>query len=123
MEPRLLLVEDHAAFRGSLGFLPDLGPGRRVVTECGSVAGCRALGDLLETIDLAPPDPMPPDGDGAGLVAVLRGANPKAGVPVPTAGIGPGPPERVAQAGAGGVLDKTAALTGTVAEVGRLARA
>jgi DNA-binding NarL/FixJ family response regulator len=44
MTLRLLLVEDHAAFRGALKFLLDLRPGMRVVAECGSVAGCRALG-------------------------------------------------------------------------------
>ena len=123
MALRLLLVEDHAAFRGALRFLLDLGPGMGVVAECGSVAGCRALGDLLEAVGLALLDPMLPDGDGAGLVAVLRGANPKARVLVLTASIEPGLPEGMAQAGADGVLDKTSAVPEIVSEVGRLAGA
>ena len=50
---RLLLVEDHAAFRGALKFVLNLSPGMRVVAECGSIAECRALGDRLRAIDLA----------------------------------------------------------------------
>jgi two-component system, NarL family, response regulator DevR len=123
MELRLLLVEDHAAFRGALRLLLDLRPGMGVVAECGSVAGCRALGDRLRFVDVALLDPMLPDGDGAGLVAVLRGANPKVRVLVLTASIEPGPPEGMAQAGADGVLDKTSAVPEIVAEVGRLAGA
>jgi two-component system response regulator DesR len=117
---RLLLVEDHAAFRGALKFVLNLGPGMRVVAECGSLAECRALGDRLRAIDLALLDLVLPDGDGAGLIALLRGANPGVRVLVLSANIDPGVRERVAQAGADGVLDKTNALTGIVAEVARL---
>jgi DNA-binding NarL/FixJ family response regulator len=117
---RLLLVEDHVTFRQALKFVLNLGPGMRVVTECGSVAECRALGDRLRAIDLALLDLMLPDGDGAGLVPVLRGANPEVRVLVLTASIEPGLRERMAEAGADGVLDKTNALTGVVAEVARL---
>jgi DNA-binding NarL/FixJ family response regulator len=118
---RLLLVEDHAAFRGALKLLLDLRPGMRVVAECGSLAGCRALGDLLKTIDLALLDLMLPDGDGAGLIAVLRGANPEVKVLILSASIEPGLGERMAEAGADAVLNKATALTEVVAEVGRLA--
>jgi DNA-binding NarL/FixJ family response regulator len=122
MERRLLLVEDHAAFRGALAFLLNLRPGTRVVAECGSVAGCRALGDVLETIDLALLDLMLPDGDGTELIAVLRGANPEVRVLVLSAFIEEdGVSERLAGAGADGVLDKTAEVPQIVAEVGRLA--
>jgi DNA-binding NarL/FixJ family response regulator len=121
MTLRLLLVEDHAAFRGALKFLLDLRPGMRVVAECGSVAGCRALGDLLRAVDVALLDLMLPDGDGTELVAVLRGANPKVRVLVLTASIEPGLRERAAEAGADGVLDKSAAVPEIVAEVGHLA--
>jgi two-component system, NarL family, response regulator DevR len=118
---RLLLVEDHAAFRGALKLLLNLRPGMRVVAECGSLAGCRALGDRLRAIDLALLDLVLPDGDGADLVPVLRGANPEVRVLVPSASVDPGVRERVAQAGADGLLDKTMAVTEIVAEVGRLA--
>jgi len=118
---RLLLVEDHAAFRGALKFVLNLRPGMKVVAECGSLAECRALGDLLKSIDLALLDLMLPDGDGADLVAVLRGANPEVRVLVLSASIEPGLHERMAEAGADGVLNKTTALTGIVSEVARLA--
>jgi len=116
---RLLLVEDHAAFRGALKFLLDLRPGMRVVAECGSVAECRALGDLLKRIDLALLDLMLPDG--AGLIPVLRVANPEVRVLVLSASIEPRLQERVTEAGADGVLNKATAVPEIVSEVGRLA--
>ncbi len=118
---RLLLVEDHAAFRQALKFVLNLRPGMRVVAECGSIAECRALGDRLRAIDLALLDLMLPDGDGAELVAALRGANPEVRVLVLSANIEPGRQERMAEAGADGVLNKATPLTEIVSEVGRLA--
>src|SRR5918997_5482178 len=117
---RLLLVEDHAAFRGALKFVLNLRPGMRVVAECGSVAECRALGDRLRTVDVGLLDLVLPDGDGADLVPVLRRANPEVGVLVLSASVEPGLRERVAEAGAAGLLNKATALTGIVSEVARL---
>ena len=117
---RLLLVEDHAAFRGALALLLDLRPGMKVVAQCGSLAGCRALGGLLQTVDVALVDLMLPDGDGTEFIAVLRGANPAVKVLILTASIEPGLQGRMAEAGADGVLDKTAALTEIASEVARL---
>ena len=117
---RLLLVEDHAAFRGALALLLDLRPGMRVVAQCGSLAGCRALGGLLRTVDVALLDLMLPDGEGTGLVEVLREANPSVKVLILTVSIEPGLQGRMAEAGADGVLNKTAALTEIASEVARL---
>ena len=119
---RLLLVEDHAAFRGALALLLDLRPGMKVVAQCGSLAGCRALGGLLQTVDVALVDLMLPDGDGTEFIAVLRGANPAVKVLILTASIEPGLQGRMAEAGADGVLNKMAALTEIVSEVARLGR-
>jgi two-component system response regulator DesR len=113
---------DPAEFRGALKFVLNLRPGMRVVAECGSLAGCRALGDRLRAIDLALLDLILPDGDGAGLVAVLRGANPGVKVLILSASTEPGLHDRVAEAGADGLLNKATALTEIVAAVGRLAR-
>ena len=118
---RLLLVEDHASFRQALKFLLNLRPDMRVVAECGSLAGCRAL-EGLGSVDVALLDLMLPDGDGTELIVVLRGANPGVKVLVLSASIEPGLAERVAEAGADGVLNKATALTEIVAEVARLAR-
>ena len=118
---RLLLVEDHAAFRAALALLLNLRPGMRVVAQCGSLAGCRALGgDLLATVDVALLDLALPDGEGTELVAVLRGANPGVKVLILTVSIEPGLEGRMAEAGADGLLDKTAALTEIASEVARL---
>jgi two-component system, NarL family, response regulator DevR len=117
---RLLLVEDHAAFRSALALLLDLRPGMKVVAQCGSLAGCRALGSLLEAVDVALLDLILPDGDGAEFIAVLRGANPSVKVLVLTASIEPGLQGRMAEAGADGVLNKTAALSEIASEVERL---
>ena len=118
---RLLLVEDHAAFRGALKFLLNLRPGMRVVAECGSLAGCRALGrGVLATIDVGLLDLMLPDGDGAELIPVLREANPSVRVLVLSASVEPGLRQRAAEAGADGLLNKAEALTEIVAEVARL---
>ena len=76
---RLLLVEDHAAFRSALALLLDLRPGTKVVAQCGPLAGCRALGGVLRTVDVALLDLFLPDGDGTGLVAVLRGPTLRSG--------------------------------------------
>jgi two-component system response regulator QseB len=71
-------------------------------------------------VDVALLDLFLPDGDGTGLVAVLRGANPSVRVLVLTASIEPGLRGRMAEAGADGVLDKTAALSEIASEVARL---
>lgn len=42
-------------------------------TPCGSLAGCSALGGLLQTVDVALVDLKLPEGEGSELVAVLRG--------------------------------------------------
>ena len=120
MELRLLLVEDHVAFRGALKFVLDLRPGMRVVAECGSLAECRALGDRLKAIDVGLLDLMLPDGDGAELIPVLREANPSVRVLVLSASVEPRLRQRAAEAGADGLLNKAEALTEIVAEVARM---
>ena len=119
---RLLLIEDHAAFRSALALLLDLRPGMKVVAQCGSLAGCRALGSLLQTVDVALVDLKLPDGEGTEFIAVLRGANPSVKVLILTVSMEPGLQRRMAEAGADGVLNKTAALTEIASEVARLGR-
>lgn len=43
---RLLLVDDHAAFRGALAMVLNLQPSMEVVAECGALSECRALEGL-----------------------------------------------------------------------------
>ena len=119
--PRILLVEDHASFRGALAVLLGRQPGTEVVAQAGSVAGCRALGAVLSSVDVALLDLRLPDGEGTDLVAVLRAANPSARVLILLASMEAGTEERAFGAGADGVLDKMTPLAGIAAEVARLA--
>ena len=119
--PRILLVEDHASFRGALAILLGRQPGMEIVAQAGSVAGCRALGALLGSVDVALLDLRLPDGEGTELVAVLRAANPSARVLILSASIEAGTEERAVGAGADGVLDKMAPLAERAAAVARLA--
>ena len=117
---RLLLVEDHTLFRGTLALMLRLQPDMEVVAECGSVAECRALGGLLGSVDVALLDLLLPDGKGTELVAVLREANPEAKALILSTSIETELAERLPEAGADGVLDKMTPMTAIASEVRRL---
>ena len=95
-------------------------PDLEVVAQCQSLAECRSLGGFAD-IDVALLDLRLPDGDGTQLIGVLRGANPRVKVLVLTGSVEAGLLERMVEAGADGVLDKTSLLQEIVAEVRRLA--
>jgi|SRR5215211_2285143 len=117
---RLLLVEDHAAFRSALALMVNRQPDLEVAVQCGSLAECRGLGGFAD-IDVALLDLRLPDGDGAELIGVLREANPRVKVLILTASLEAGLLERMAEVGADGALDKTRLPQEIVAEVRRLA--
>jgi DNA-binding NarL/FixJ family response regulator len=116
---RLLLVEDHAAFRTALAFLVGRQPGMEVLAQCASLSEARAFGGLA-AVDVALLDLVLPDGRGTELVAVLRGANPDVKVLILSASIDPGVRERATEAGADGLLDKMAPMREIAAEIRRL---
>jgi DNA-binding NarL/FixJ family response regulator len=117
---RLLLVEDHASFRGALALMLNRQPDLEVAAQCGSLAECRSLGGFAD-IDVALLDLLLPDGDGAQLIGELRGANPRVKVLIITASVEAGLLVRMAEAGADGVLDKMRLPQELVAELRRLA--
>jgi DNA-binding NarL/FixJ family response regulator len=117
---RLLLVEDHAAFRGALALMLNRQPDLEVAAQYESLAECRSLGGFAD-IDVALLDLLLPDGDGTQLIGVLRRENPRVKVLILTASVEAGLLVRMAEAGADGVLDKTALPQELVAEVKRLA--
>ena len=117
---RLLLVEDHAAFRDALARLLNRQPDLEVRSQCGSLAECRSLRGFAD-IDVALLDLRLPDGDGAELIGELHQANPHVKVLILTASVEAGLLVRMAEAGADGVLDKTSLPQELVAEVKRLA--
>jgi DNA-binding NarL/FixJ family response regulator len=117
---RLLLVEDHAAFRGALASMLNRQPDLEVAAQCGSLAECRSLGGFAD-IDVVLLDLLLADGDGTQLIGALRRENPRVKVLILTASVEAGLLVRMAEAGADGGLDKTSLLQELVAEVKRLA--
>lgn len=102
---RVLLVDDHAALREPLAFMFDREPEFEVVAQASSLEEARLK---LGGVDLAVLDLDLPDGLGTDLIDELEAASPKAQVLVLT-----GLPEEAqlalaVEAGAAGVLRKTA---------------
>ena len=116
---RLLLTEDHAAFRGALEFVPNRQLDLQVVGRCGSLAECRALRNL-GNVDVTLLDLHLPDGDGADLIEDLREANPRMKVLILSASPESGLQERMARSGADAVIDKTVGPVDIANDVRRL---
>ena len=116
---RILLVEDHAAFRGALAFLLGREPDLEVVAQAGSLAEAREV--LDGRLDVAVLDLSLPDGDGSELIGELRRAKPGVSVLVLSATIGSGRLDDVRKAGADAVLTKVESTSIIAAEVRRLA--
>ena len=102
---RVLLVDDHATFREPLSFMFDREPDFEVVAQAGSLEEARGM---LEGIDLAVVDLDLPDGDGTELINPLRALNPRCLVMVLTASADREAHARAVEAGAAGVLHKSA---------------
>jgi DNA-binding NarL/FixJ family response regulator len=104
---RLLLVEDHASFRQTLALVFDQEPDFEVVAQAGTVAEARLVMADRET-DLAVVDLSLPDGEGVDLIGELREANPYFAALVLTASLDRAEHARAVEAGAAGVLHKSA---------------
>ena len=104
---RILLVEDHTSFRQTLAYLFDHQPGFQVVAQAGSLAEARRAMDGSEA-DLGVIDLSLPDGEGTDLIAQLREANPHFAALVLTASLDRAGHARAVEAGAAGVLHKSA---------------
>jgi DNA-binding NarL/FixJ family response regulator len=115
---RVLLVEDHAAFRQSLASLLGREPDIEMVAQAGSLAQAR---QMLDTpLDVAVLDLALPDGDGRNLIGELRQRNAGISVLVLTVMLGPSHLEEVMKSGADAVLHKVASPPTIVEEVRRL---
>ncbi len=119
---RLLLVDDHPSSRKPLAMILDRERDLCVVAQAGSLAEAReAIEHLDGDVDLALLDLDLPDGTGTDLIGDLRAANPRALALVLTAFY---ERERIAnavEAGAAGVLDKTADIGEIMDAIRRLA--
>lgn len=115
---RVLLIEDHVAFREGLSFMFNREPEFEVVGQAGSLAEARNMLEL--GVDVAIIDLDLPDGDGAQLIGELHEANPQAMALVLTASAERGRHARVVEAGAAGVLHKSAYVSDVIDAVRRL---
>ena len=115
---RVMLVEDHAAFRQSLAALLSQEPELEVVAQAGSLAEARKMLDT--PLDVAVLDLSLPDGDGRELIGELRRRNADISVLILSVMLGTSHLEEVMKAGADAVLDKVASPQTIVEEVRRL---
>jgi len=104
---RILLVEDHASFRQTLAFIFDQEPEFEVTAQAGTLAEARREMDGIEA-DLGVIDLTLPDGEGTELIEELREANPDFAALVLTASLDRAEHARAVEAGAAGVLHKSA---------------
>lgn len=113
----VLLVEDHASFRQALAVVFDREQEFTVAAQAGSISEAR---ELLEGIDVAVIDLGLPDGDGAELIEALASVNPKAIAMVLSASLEPANFARAVEAGASGMLHKSASIEEIVDAARRL---
>jgi DNA-binding NarL/FixJ family response regulator len=119
---RVMLVEDHAAFREALAYLLAYEPDLEVVAQAGSLAEAREAleGGLEGRLDVAVLDLALPDGDGSDLIGELRRSSPGVKVMVLSATVWPGRIAELLKAGADAVLDKIQSPATIAYEVRRM---
>jgi DNA-binding NarL/FixJ family response regulator len=124
IEPlKVMLVEDHIAFRQALTYLLSDDPELEVVAQAGSLAEAREAldgGGMQGRLDVAVLDLALPDGDGRELIGELRRSNPGIRIMVLSATVWAGEVEEVRRAGADAVLDKVRSYLTIAEEVRRL---
>ena len=104
---RLLLVEDHASFRQTLALVFDQQPDFEVVGQAGSLDEARQLMRGREA-DIGVIDLVLPDGEGVELIEELHEVNPEFAALVLTASLDRAAHAKAIEAGAAGVLHKSA---------------
>jgi DNA-binding NarL/FixJ family response regulator len=117
----VLLVDDHASTREPLAFMLEQEPDLTVVAQAGSVVEARrAIGAADASVDVAVVDLGLPDGSGEALIPVLRAAYPRAAALVLTYFSDRERLARAVEAGASGVLHKSASVEEVIEAVRRL---
>ncbi len=121
-ETRILLVEDHASFREAAASVLESEPGIEVVGQAGSLAEARQMlnAGIKAAVDVAVVDMGLPDGYGADLIKELREKNSQAQALVLSASLDRAEVARAVEAGAAGVLHKSAGMDQVVNAVRRL---
>ncbi len=108
---KVMLIEDHTSFRQTLAFVLNNEPDFEVVAEAASISEARSIiAREGSGIDLAVVDLDLPDGEGTEIIPVLRAANPNFAALVLTASLDREDLARTVEAGAAGILHKSADL-------------
>jgi DNA-binding NarL/FixJ family response regulator len=117
----ILLVDDHASTREPLAFMLDQEPDLTVIAQAGSLAEAhRSLVETRGQVDVAVVDLGLPDGSGEEMIVELRAANPHAVALVLTYFSEQERLARAVEAGASGILHKSAPVEDVVGAVRRL---
>jgi two-component system nitrate/nitrite response regulator NarL len=116
------MVDDHTSLREALASTFQSEAGFQIVGQAGSLAGARRMLEEVEGIDVAVLYLGLPDGYGADLIEEIREANPQAQALVLCATLDRSERARAVEAGAAGVMKKTAYLDEVVEAVRRLRR-
>jgi DNA-binding NarL/FixJ family response regulator len=117
---RVLLVEDHASLRQALTVVFDQQPDFEVVAQAGSLGEARRVMRGRKA-DLGVIDLTLPDGEGEELIEDLHEANPWFAALVLTASLDRADHARAVEAGAAGVLHKSAGVDEIMDATRRLA--
>jgi DNA-binding NarL/FixJ family response regulator len=118
---RVLLVEDHAAFREALAKVLEWNAGFEKVPQAGSLSeGLARAGALDGDLDVAVVNLGLPDGDGTDLISQMHRTEPDVPVLVLTLSRDPARHARALDAGAERVLTKDASIEEIVDAVRRL---
>jgi DNA-binding NarL/FixJ family response regulator len=118
---KVMLVEDHTAFREAFAFVLANEQKLEVIAQAGSLAEAREAldGGLEGRLDVALIDLALPDGDGTELIGELRRSNPGIKVMVLSATIWPRRIDELLRVGVDAVLDKVESPTKIAREVRR----
>lgn len=114
---KILLVEDHASFRQALAFMFEREPEFTVAGQAGSLAEAR---ESVDGADVAVVDLGLPDGDGIELVEEFSSRKPSVATLVLSASLEPAKFASAVEAGAAGILHKSASISEIVDSVRRL---
>lgn len=116
----VLLVDDHASFRGALGFMVDHEPDIKLAGEAGSIAEAHEIVHHVDDIDIAFIDLDLPDGNGLDVLPDLYGRHPSAAAVVLSGSIRPESRALAIAAGAVGFLPKTAGVSEIINAIRKL---
>ena len=119
---RVMLVEDHADFRGLMEVLFGRQPDIELLAQAGSLAEARERAAEFE-FEVAILDLGLPDGNGADLIADLRRTSPGVRVMVLSASLDPAGIEKATRLGADEIMDKLTPVVEVLATVRHLGNA